>query len=165
MTRLTNVRDFWSGIILGLLGLLVTVGAFQMPVGSLAQPDDGFMPLLTGSAMVALSARLAWRGLRRSIQSSPSHAFWPESQRGLRVACVIGAMLVYVVAFEWVGFVPATFALFVFLLKAIEPVPWKTTVLMSVLVTVGRFLLFQVWLQVQLPAGWLSGWRIGSWIF
>lgn len=165
MTRLTNVRDFWSGIILGLLGLLVTVGASQMPVGSLAQPDDGFMPLVTGSAMVALSARLAWRGLRRSIQSSPSHAFWPESQRGLRVACVIGAMLVYVVAFEWVGFVPATFALFVFLLKAIEPVPWKTAVLMSVLVTVGCFLLFQVWLQVQLPAGWLSGWRIGSWTF
>lgn len=165
MTRLTNVRDFWSGIILGLLGLLVTVGAFQMSVGSLAQPDDGFMPLVTGWAIIALSARLAWRGLRRSIQSSPSHAFWPESQRGLRVACVIGAMLAYVVAFEWMGFVPATFALFVFLLKAIEPVPWKTTVLMSVLVTVGCFLLFQVWLQVQLPAGWLSGWRIGSWIF
>jgi hypothetical protein len=123
------------------------------------------MPLVTGSAMVALSARLAWRGLRCSIDASPSHPFWPEAQRGLRVACVIGAMLFYVVAFEWVGFVPATLALFVFLLKAIDPVPWKTTVLMSVLVTVGCFLLFQVWLKVQLPAGWLSGWRIGSWIF
>jgi hypothetical protein len=165
MTRLTNVRDFWSGIVLGLLGLLVTVGALQMPVGSLAQPDDGFMPLVTGSAMVALSAGLAWRSLRRPIQASQHQPFWPESQSGLRVACVIGAMLVYVVAFEWVGFVPATFALFVFLLKAIDPVPWKTTVLMSILVTVGCFLLFQVWLKVQLPAGWLSGWRIGSWIF
>ena len=165
MTRLANVRDVGSGITLMLVGLIVLAGSLRMPIGSLAQPDDGFMPMLAGSAITVLSARLTWRGLRCPAPGSRHQPFWPEARSGLRVLCVVGAMLTYALAFEWMGFAPVTFALFLFLLRTIDPVPIKTAVLTSLLVIAGCFLLFQVWLQVQLPAGWLSGWRIGSWIF
>jgi hypothetical protein len=165
MIRLTNPWDFWGGLILGMLGLLVMLGALQMPVGSLAQPEDGLLPVLVGSIIVLLSAWLIFKSLRRSRDSVKETFFWPDSGSPVRIACILIAMLVYLFIFEWMGFAPATFVLLVFLLRTIDPVPWKSTVLMSLLTTVLCVLLFQVWLKVQLPMGWLSGLRVGTWIF
>jgi putative tricarboxylic transport membrane protein len=163
--RLTNIRDFWSGIVLGLLGLVECIGAFQMPFGSLDQPDDGFMPLWVGAVMLVLSALLTLRSLGQGPVSVTEPPFWLESKSPIRIACILGAMSVYLIVFEGIGFALATFVLLIFLLRTIDPVPWRFSLLMGLSVTAFCVLLFQVWLQVQLPMGWLSGWRMGPWIF
>ena len=115
--------------------------------------------------MVMLSAGLAFRSVGRGSRSDAETPLWTESGSVFRIVCILGAMLVYLLIFEWIGFAPATLALLVFLLRTIDPVPWKFTLLMSLTVTVLCVLLFQVWLKVQLPLGLLSDLGIVKWIY
>jgi DsbC/DsbD-like thiol-disulfide interchange protein len=81
------------------------------------------------------------------------------------VAAVLISITLYTLVFEIVGFAVATFLLFLFLLKTIDHAAWKSAFLISLAATVAGFFLFQVWLQVQLPEGWIGWWRISKWIF
>jgi len=164
MIQNLDVREFLSAIFLGVIGLLFCIGGLSVGIGSLASPGEGFLPLVAGATLLLLSLafaiqRFSGKGPRRDVKS-----FWPEAKSKLRVAYVLGAILIYVAVFEWMGFALATFILFLFLLKTIDPVSWPNAFLLSFLVTLFGFFLFQVWLHVQLPEGWISWWRISRWI-
>jgi len=164
MIQNLDVREFLSAIFLGVIGLLFLSGAFSVGIGSLASPGEGFLPLLAGGALLLLSFAFAIQRFSGKCPRREVKSFWPEPKSMLRVAYVLGVVLIYVAVFEWIGFALATFILFLFLLKTIDPVSWRSAFLLSFLMTVFGFLLFQVWLQVQLPEGWISWWRIARWI-
>ena len=154
-----------SIICLGLIGLLICLEAYRMGIGSLANPDQGFLPFLAGGVLFLLSVALGIRRIRQTHPAKPPQPFWPESRSKWRVGYVLGAILLYILAFKWMGFALATFLLFLFLLKTIDPVGWRKAILISAVATGVGFLVFQVGLKTQLPEGWLSWWRISKWIF
>lgn len=158
-------REAASAGFLVVIGSFFCIGAYQIGLGTLARPGNGFFPLVVGGLLVFLSAvqiLRTVRGRKTTVEESP---FWPEKGSRVRVAYALGAILVYTVVFEHVGFAVATFALFLFLLKVIDPMRWGRALLTSFIITLGGFLLFQVWLKAQLPEGWVSWWRIYQWIF
>jgi hypothetical protein len=57
---------------------------------------------------------------------------------------------------ETVGFIPVTLLLFIFLLGIIDKKKWYYTVFVSITVTVISYLIFEIWLQSQLPKGLLG---------
>ena len=160
-----NIREFLSAIVLGIIGIILCIGAYHVGLGSLANPGNGFVPFLIGGALTVLCLVFLIQGVqgRASLKELPP--FWPEKKSKLRVAHTLGAILVYTLVFEWMGFAAATFGLFLFLLKTIDPVKWRSAFLLSFFVTIIGFLLFQVFLKAQLPEGWVSWWRISRWIF
>jgi putative tricarboxylic transport membrane protein len=160
-----NIGEFLSGIFLGLVGLLFCLGSYTVGLGSLANPGGGFVPFLVGAILFLLSLIFLLQRVKNRPPVKKSAPFWPEKSSKIRVAYTLGAILVYVLIFEQVGFAVATFVLFFFLLKMIDPIKWQSAVLHSLMVTLVWFVLFQVILKAQLPEGWVSWWRISRWIF
>ncbi len=165
MGRVVNIREFLSAVFLAIIGLLFCGGAYMAGIGSPANPGEGFMPLVAGAALFLLSLALLFQRTCSKKISKERNPFWPEKGSQIRVAAVLASILIYTFVFEWIGFALATFILFLFLLKTIDPVSWRNAFFISLLTTVAGFFLFQVWLQVQLPEGWISWWRISQWIF
>jgi uncharacterized membrane protein YeaQ/YmgE (transglycosylase-associated protein family) len=61
---------------------------------------------------------------------------------------------------ESVGFILVTLLFFIFILKIIEKKGWFYTVFVGVVVTVISYLIFETWLQSQLPKGLLEFLRL-----
>jgi len=57
---------------------------------------------------------------------------------------------------EIIGFIPVTLLLFIYLLGIVEKKKWFYTIFVSVVVTAISYLIFETWLQSQLPKGLLE---------
>jgi len=75
---------------------------------------------------------------------------WPKS------VYVIIALLAYVLTFTYLGFLLSTIVLLIFLFKGIEPETWRRAFLSAGLSSFISYILFGIWLQVQLPRGLLE---------
>jgi hypothetical protein len=79
---------------------------------------------------------------------------------GLEVGKVIYVFILlvaYTLILKHLGFLITTFGLLCLLLKVKAAYPLLKVILISLLITSGAYLLFQVWLKVQLPRGILEG--------
>jgi drug/metabolite transporter (DMT)-like permease len=63
------------------------------------------------------------------------------------------ALLVYAIGMGYLGFLISTFIFFVFLLRTIEPQRWGLVILESLLASGISYVIFEIWLQAQLPRG------------
>ena len=69
---------------------------------------------------------------------------------------VLLALLIYTFAFVHIGFVLSTILLLVFLFKAIEPERWTIAIGGAILASLVCFVVFSLWLDVQLPRGFIE---------
>ncbi len=146
-------RDLQSGTFLLILGVLIVVESLRLPIGTPQEPGAGFYPLLTGSAIaflsaLLLSARLLSRRGEKAIDAK-SGGF----PRLAKLAVTIGGLLAYTFTLNSLGFLLATFLFMILMLKVIEPVRWRTVLTTAFLTAVGSYLLFEVFLQAQMPEG------------
>jgi hypothetical protein len=74
-----------------------------------------------------------------------------------KIVATMAALFVYAFVLERVGFVAATFALLLFFFKVLERQRWRTALAGSLVTAFVTYLVFKVWLNVQLPAGPWSG--------
>lgn len=151
MKRFNNEQlasGFWL-----LIGVIVVVSSIRLDLGSLAAPDTGFMPFLSGLAMCLFAAIGLIHGTlqnRRGIRWKPiigPHLRWEKS------LAVLAALLAYVFLFTRLGFVLSTLFFLGFLLRAVKPQKWFVVILGSVLITTCAYLIFHVWIKSQLPKG------------
>ncbi|MHB8909132.1 MAG: tripartite tricarboxylate transporter TctB family protein [Syntrophales bacterium] len=139
-----------AGLCFLAIGIGFTAGAVKMGIGAPTEPQPGFFPFWDGVILIALSALFlfkAWGG-----RAGESHAFG----RLGGPAVVILALILYVAAMETVGYVITTALLAAVVLKVLETKP-HVLVLMSLILAVASYLLFDRLLGVTLPAGLLAG--------
>jgi hypothetical protein len=72
-----------------------------------------------------------------------------------KIGLVVLFLFLYAFFMETLGFIPVTLLLFILLLGWIERKNWLLVGVISVLVTAIAYLIFDVWLQAQLPLGLL----------
>jgi hypothetical protein len=65
----------------------------------------------------------------------------------------LGALLALLLLMKPLGFTLATVLFVGFLLRAIVPQRWPVVILVTLLTAAISFLVFEVWLQAQLPRG------------
>ena len=70
-----------------------------------------------------------------------------------KIVATMAALFVYALVLEVVGFVAATFALLLFFFRALERQRWPLALAGSLVTALLTYLVFKVWLHVQLPAG------------
>jgi putative tricarboxylic transport membrane protein len=137
-----------------LFAILTLTESYHLGLGNLQKPASGLFPFVAAcflgalSIIVFLSAQFEKRKTEEKI--------WPNLQRWPKVALVFMILIIYAFTLEKIGFLLATFLVILILLKAIEPQPWIKSIVFSLLVAVGSYTLFAVWLQVPLPSGFLS---------
>ncbi len=137
------------GLCFAFVGILFAVGAVRLQIGVPTEPRPGFFPFIDGIILIALSTLFltrAWGG-----RAGESHAF---GKMGGPVLVVL-TLILYVATLETLGYVITTAILSAVVLKVMETKP-RTLVLVSLILAVASYLLFDRLLGVTLPRGLLA---------
>ena len=144
MTR----RDRLAAAVLLAFGLIALEEARKLRFGSLARPGPGFFPVVLAAAFSLVCLILLLDAVRAG-DAGPA----PGARLGWRkIVATMVALCLYALVLEPLGFVAATFALLLFFFKALERQRWLVALASSLTTALLTYLVFKVWLNVQLPA-------------
>ena len=146
-----------SSMVLLILGIIVVYLSFQLGPGELRRPGPGFLTFWSGLIFCFLALLVFFRKKEDSQQGKAKTVGQLWSGRHWSKTVVVAlAILAYALTFTHLGFLISTAALLIFLLRAIDPVKWKVTIAGAILATFFSFVVFDLWLQVQLPHKYLE---------
>lgn len=146
--------DLISSLIWLLVAAFIIFGSLQLPIGSWGNPDAGFMPLLIGLLIAAISFLLFIHTLQQKIsEEKPS---WEMKNLKSKVTPTIMALLVYNFFLSSLGNILTTFLVMGYLFKYVSQMNWKSSLAFAILTSLVQYLLFEVWLKVQFPRGLLG---------
>jgi len=137
-------------------GIGIVFGSLKYGFGSLQAPGAGFITFFAGAILILLSAGLLVSSIRSQEPESGLRLLW-KGLEARKVLYVLILLVIYALLLKHVGFLISTFVLLIFLFRVKANYHLLNVILMSFLVTAGSYLLFQVWLKVQLPKGILGG--------
>lgn len=147
--------DLASGIFWLVFSVVVAVESYRLGLGHARSPGPGFVPFFISLFFASLSTVLLIATARNkpgaALSTTPSPA--PD---GIKIGFVVGALAVYVFLLEKMGFLVCTFLLILFLLKAVEKLPWPTVLTIATVATFATYVVFYSWLRIQLPPGMFS---------
>ena len=137
--------DQISGVFLLLLALYIGWQDRAFPVGTLADPGPGFMPLLIAIFLGGVGLLIvAFGGKSEPLASIP----WPEARRAvlILIVCAGGA-----VALERIGYRLTMLVLLIFFLGVVERRHPAAVAAVAIGFSLFSYYLFATLLQVQLP--------------
>jgi len=121
-------------------------------MGKASRPGPGFLPFGLAIILIALSLALILGSWKKESDSVP---FWPK--RGwLRPLVGVGIFLLYALTLGPLGFIFTTFLFLILWMWIIERIRWVTILTISVGVTGVLYFIFEYFLEVPLPAGFLG---------
>ncbi len=141
---------FWMGV-----GALFVAGSLMQGLIRRGVPGPGFLPFLTGITLVALSCTLLISSWTKKGAAGPTQveAFFPEEDSLKKLLLGLAALLVYAASLEYTGYLINTFLLMFLLARLIEPMKWRTVLIVAVCTAGFSYFLFVTLLDVQLPQG------------
>jgi putative tricarboxylic transport membrane protein len=142
--------DRWIGFLFALFSLYVCVESVRLGLGTYQQPGAGFVPFCAGVILGVLSLALIFLAFVRDAKKAET---WHNPDR---ILMVFLAILGFTLLLEWLGFILSALLLIWFLLKVVERRGWSFSVGVALLVAGASYVVFDVWLRAQLPAGILG---------
>jgi putative tricarboxylic transport membrane protein len=141
-----------SAVALALVALVGLVGAARLDVGGVRQPGPGFFPLLLSAGLLVVSGVLFAGALRPHDRgpAAPAEAGAEAADRWRR-AVTLGALILYVLLFERLGFVMVTTGFLAFLFGALARYRWPVALGTALAIALAARVLFDRWLSVRLP--------------
>jgi hypothetical protein len=146
--------DRFSSLVLFAAGVMTALWSLKYGFGSLSEPGVGFITFFAG-AILALLALLLFFSSFRGKKTAGLRELWAGLDT-TKVLYVLGLLVAYAVLLRPGGFPLCTFILLFLLFRVKGSYRTWTMVLVSFFVTAVSYLVFQVWLQVQLPRGILG---------
>jgi hypothetical protein len=145
--------DRYASLFFLALAAFICQQSMGIGVGTLVRPGPGLLSFGAGAAMGLLALAFLIGTFLKGQASSGSLG---EGERGSHTATVVAislSLFVYTIAVIWLGFVLATLMFVFFLFRIVETESWWRSLLKSILVTAGNYLVFVVWLGIRLPKG------------
>jgi putative tricarboxylic transport membrane protein len=147
--------DQWSSLFWLLTGIAITLGSLKYGFGNLQAPGAGFITFFAGSVLSLLSIGLFFSSLKEERSGKGVGSLWQGLEVG-KIVYVFFLLIAYSLLLKPLGFLITTFGLLCLLFRVKARYPLLKIILISFLITAGSYLLFQVWLKVQLPRGILN---------
>jgi hypothetical protein len=148
--------DQWSGLVLLILAGFICWGSIFLPYGNIHNPGPGFFPLWLGIILGAMAIGLILKAKRQKKEVRGLQDILAEKVRWEKVLLVLFALVLYGYLMNFLGFLIVTFLLMAFLLRFIEPHPWKSVIGWTLIGSLGSYLIFEVWMKLRLPKGFLG---------
>ena len=133
----------------------ICYGSVRLSLGGFHTPGPGFFSFLTGIALGLLSL-LSFIQSFKDLPGDERNPFWPDPRRTLKMGSVFIALIMYVIVMDSLGFGLTTFLFLAVLLRGIEPQRWSVVFSVSVFGVLISYGVFQYWLDMQLPRGFLG---------
>ncbi len=149
-------RDVVGALIWAAVGAVFCIGALDFGFSHMGTIGGGFFPFVAGAALIGLSIIVLITALAGKKKEEPAEPFLPERDSFRKLSLALLALFAYVLVVRVGGFVPTTFLFMIFLLKFIEPQSWTVALGAGGLTTAAAHLVFNLWLKVQLPRGFLG---------
>jgi len=144
-------NDQRSSLIWLAIGVAILFYSGKYGLGQMSSPGPGFVPFLSGLVIAGLALILFFqqlgKGVREGLEGLWRQKDWPVTLK------VMGALILYAIFLQTLGFLLVTFLLVLYLFRAIEPLGWKKVFAGAFCTAFGAYLIFDFWLQAQLPRG------------
>jgi putative tricarboxylic transport membrane protein len=148
--------DQWSGLALSILAAGMIWAALGLPYGNIHNPGPGFFPLWLGLILGGMSIALFVQTTRGKESERTLRDILEEDVRWGKVLLVLAVLILYGFLMDYLGFLVVTFLMMVVLLRFIEPQSWKAVIGWALGGSVGSYLIFEVWMKLRLPKGFLG---------
>jgi putative tricarboxylic transport membrane protein len=148
--RTLNNAELWAGLFWLGLGAFVTWAGRDLGTGTLAAPGSGFLVFWAGLLMCGFALAIVAGAARHGGPVLGS--LWAGTRWG-KVLLVIASLAAYAALLGELGFLIATVPLMLVLLRAVDPVRWRTALPLALLSTLGIWWVLKRLLLIQLPAG------------
>ena len=135
--------DWYSPILLVIVGLIFLIPSIQLGIGTLAAPGPGLWPFINSVAVIVLALLVL---LAR-------HRFHPPARAGLlRVVGMVVPLLLFVPLYDWAGFIGAGAPALLVITRWVGGMRWLSAIAVSALTPVIVYVLFAMLLGVNLRA-------------
>jgi putative tricarboxylic transport membrane protein len=148
MSREEGSSLVWLGI-----AILICIGSLRLSLGSFRNPGPGFFPFIAGLIVAVMALAIHLQSRRKASAKETQEPLWADKKRIQKMVFTTLALLAYGVGMDYLGFLVSTFLFLAFLLRMIEPQRWSLVLLESALASGISYLIFDIWLQAQLPKG------------
>ena len=134
--------------------LAVCLESWRLNVGDLHAPGPGFLPFITGLLLAFLALIAFIQALKEKF--SPEKKSLTLRNNLMKVGVLAGALVLYVLLLNTLGFIIGTLLLLLFLFRIMEPLKWRTVLFASVITLAAAYVLFDFFLGTRLPKGILG---------
>ena len=148
--------DQFNGIIFLVISVLISLGSARLSYGSVHNPGPGFLPLWLGIVLGLLSVGLLIKSTFQSSDLRLARQLLDERIRWGKVLLTLGVLVLYGLLLDYLGFLLLTFLFVGCLIRSVDPQPWRKVVVWALVGSVGSYLIFEVWMKLRLPRGFLG---------
>jgi len=138
------------------LGAISIYGSVRLGLGTTGEPGSGFLPFTAGvficlmALLVFLQSFGSGRRLQRGLATLWEGVYWRRS-------LAIGVLtLAYILTLETLGFFLTGFLLLVIIMRGLERLDWKKTLIISIVTLTVSYVVFKIFLKATLPVGVLG---------
>lgn len=132
----------------GLASIAIMIISTSYGLGTLAQPEPGLYPFAVGLFIFPFSLLLFIASLKRATKGPII-----DGRETAIFLAFIGACLFWILAMPWLGYVVVTLIVVFALSKIMKLEGWVKPLLLSTATALFVYLLFDVWLYIDLPRG------------
>ncbi len=146
--------DTLFSLFLILVGVVFCLSSFKIGIGRINAPGPGFIPFGTGGLLILFSIGTIFETyFSRKVEGKASLF---SGKRWEVVLSVLISLFFYVLVLDILGFVLATFLILMFLFSISEKQSLKVVLGASMLTTAFAYLLFDYFLKIPFPIGFLG---------
>jgi hypothetical protein len=146
-----RLMDMIVAAILMAVGAVVMVGSYELGAGwSSTGPDSGYFPFYVG-LLILISSTITL--LATLLGKSPDRSPFVEGKQLQRVLQVLIPSFIFVIAIRSIGIYVAGGLFIACFMWWLGKYPLPKVAIVSVLVPLALFVLFEVWFLVPLPKG------------
>jgi len=153
--KIKSQRDFWSGLMFVVVGVVFAVGATNYSMGASARPGPGYFPLILSIIMAILGAIVLFKAL--TIETEGGDPIGSIAWKPLIV--IVVAILVFGALLPRLGMVITIPILIVITSFAGDEFGWKGVIANAVVLTLSSWLIFVLGLKLTIP---MWPWFMGS---
>jgi hypothetical protein len=145
--KIKSQRDFVSGLMFMVVGVVFAVGATNYSMGSSAKPGAGYFPLILSVLMAILGAIVLFKSL--TIETEGGDPIGDIAWRPLIV--IVASIGVFGLALPRLGMFMTIPLLIVMVSFAGDEFSWKGVIANSIVLTAGSWVIFIWGLNLTIP--------------
>jgi heme A synthase len=156
---LVRKRDFYAGGLMLLLGLGVAIKGSTYRAGTLMHMGPGFLPTALGIILVLIGIAIAAASLASGDDPhGDDQSILPPQPQWWAWLCILLSPIFFIFFGRYFGMAPATFSCVLIAALGDKTATWRSTIVLSTVVTIFGVGLFSYFLQVPMP---IFTWRGG----